>query len=126
MGRLIYGDSVRVHFDDHTLAHLEAVIGTKLRRGEPFMLMWRDDTAVGDGRSTVWINPGNKIAFQYFSQGTARSRSVSVWSSRRNRGRRGRRPPTSARCNPATAIRRRVRTSNSTSEFAARDILVLA
>lgn len=68
MGRLIYGDSVRVHFDDHTLAHLEAVIGTKLRRGEPFMLMWRDDTAVGDGRSTVWINPGNKIAFQYFSR----------------------------------------------------------
>lgn len=44
MGRLIYGDSVRVHFDDHTLAHLEAIIGTKLRRGEPFMLMWRDDT----------------------------------------------------------------------------------
>lgn len=36
MGKFIYNGSVRVEIEDRTLAHLQAVIGRKLRRGEGF------------------------------------------------------------------------------------------
>ena len=51
MGRLIYDNTTAVEFDDRVLAHLQLVIGTKLRRGEGFFLNWKDDPSVGDGRA---------------------------------------------------------------------------
>lgn len=41
--------------EDRTLAHVEAAIETKLRRGEPFMFTWNIDTAEGSGRTSVWV-----------------------------------------------------------------------
>jgi hypothetical protein len=67
MGKLIYG-SIRteIALDDRVLAHLQAVFASKLRRGEGFFLNWKDDPAIGDGHSAVWIGPGVPIFFKYF------------------------------------------------------------
>lgn len=66
MGRFIYEGSAKVEFDDRTLAHLMLVIGTKLRRGEPFHFSWRDDTSIGDGRTTVWVHPRSSIVYKFY------------------------------------------------------------
>lgn len=66
MGSLIYGmSSIEVSFDDRVLAHLEIVINTKLRRRESFMLSWRDSPAVGDGRSSIWLDTAIPLYFRY-------------------------------------------------------------
>ena len=66
MGKFIYDGSVKVDFDDRTLAHLQLVIGTKLRRGEPFHFTWKDDTSIGDGRTTVWVHPRCTLVYKYY------------------------------------------------------------
>ncbi|KFF58097.1 ATP-dependent DNA ligase, partial [Cryobacterium sp. MLB-32] len=43
MGKLTYDSSLTADFDDRVLAHIQLVIGTKLRRGESFYFSWRDD-----------------------------------------------------------------------------------
>ncbi len=66
MGTLYYGASrLEVSFDDRALAHLQVVIAAKLRRGEPFAMSWKDDPAIGDGRSTIWLHPGVELHFKY-------------------------------------------------------------
>jgi hypothetical protein len=66
MGKLTYGSAVLViDFDDRLLAHLQMVIATKLRRGESFAFSWRDDAAVGDGRTTIWLHPALPLVFKY-------------------------------------------------------------
>jgi len=66
VGRWTYGSSLTVEFDDRTLAHLQLVIGAKLRRGESFFFTWHDDPETGDGRSTVWMHPSIPNAYKYF------------------------------------------------------------
>jgi hypothetical protein len=66
MGKFIYDGTVKVDFDDRTLAHLQLVIGTKLRRGEPFHFTWKDDTSIGDGRTTVWLHPRCSLVYKYY------------------------------------------------------------
>ncbi|WP_194396411.1 ATP-dependent DNA ligase [Microbacterium atlanticum] len=66
MGKLIYEGAVKVDFDDRTLAHLQVVIGSKLRRGEPFHFTWRDDVSVGDGRTTIWVHPRSVLVYKYY------------------------------------------------------------
>ncbi len=67
MGKLLYGDSqVEIQFDDRALAHLQIVIGAKLRRRESFFLTWKDDPSVGDGRSSIWIDAAIPLYFKYF------------------------------------------------------------
>jgi len=66
MGKLTYDSTMTADFDDRVLAHIQMVIGAKLRRGESFYFSWQDDPAVGDGRSTIWLNPGIPLAFKYF------------------------------------------------------------
>lgn len=66
MGKLTYDSTVVVDFDDRLLAHLQMVIATKLRRGESFAFSWRDDVAVGDGRTTIWLHPALPLVFKYF------------------------------------------------------------
>ncbi|TFD66491.1 ATP-dependent DNA ligase [Cryobacterium ruanii] len=66
MGKLTYDSYLTADFDDRVLAHIQLVIGAKLRRGESFYFSWRDDSLTGGGRSTVWIHPGIALAYKYF------------------------------------------------------------
>lgn len=66
MGKLTYDSTLTVDFDDRTLAHLQLVIGAKLRRGEGFFFGWKDDPASGDGRTTIWIHPEIPISFKFY------------------------------------------------------------
>lgn len=66
MGTLSYGPSaLQVEFDDRVLAHVQAVISVKIRRGESFMFSWFDTQAVGDGRSTIWISAELPMFFRF-------------------------------------------------------------
>lgn len=68
MGKLLYGSSkLEIEFDDRVLAHLQVVIGVKLRRHEGFFFSWRDDPALGDGRSSVWIESSIPLFFKFSS-----------------------------------------------------------
>lgn len=65
MGTLTYDSSLAADFDDRTLAHIQFVVGAKLRRDEPFFFTWKDDAAIGDGRSTIWLHPAVPLAFKF-------------------------------------------------------------
>lgn len=64
MGSLIY-DSTVIEFDDRLLLHLQIVIVNKLRRRESFAMSWRDAAEVGDGRSTIWLDPSIPLYFKF-------------------------------------------------------------
>jgi hypothetical protein len=66
MGKLTYDSHLTVEFDDRLLAHLQVVIGMKLRRGESFYFSWRDDPKAGDGRSTIWIQDSVPLYYRYY------------------------------------------------------------
>ncbi|KAA0962582.1 MULTISPECIES: hypothetical protein [Microbacterium] len=65
MGKLVYEGSVKAEIEDRALTHLQLVITTKLRRGEPFSFTWREDMSVGGGRTTVWVHAGSSLVFKY-------------------------------------------------------------
>ena len=66
LGKLLYGDSAReIEFDDRVLAHLQIVIGARLRRHECFFFSWKDDPVVGNGRSSIWIAPSIPLFFKF-------------------------------------------------------------
>ncbi|MCU1437996.1 MAG: ATP-dependent ligase [Naasia sp.] len=65
MGKFTYDSNLVVDFDDRVLAHLQLVIGAKLRRNESFYFSWRDDAQIGDGRSTVWLHPAIPVYFKF-------------------------------------------------------------
>jgi hypothetical protein len=68
MGKLLYGNSeLEIEFDDRVLAHLQVVIGAKLRRHEGFYFSWRDDPAIGDGRSSIWLETSIPLMFRFTS-----------------------------------------------------------
>ena len=66
MGTLIYDGADGFTFDDRVLAHLQAVIQTKLRRREGFLLVWTDRTAgpLGVLRS-IWLDPSISVQFVF-------------------------------------------------------------
>lgn len=64
MGTLTY-DGVNIDIDDRTLLHLQIVIVKKLRRGESFLMSWRDAHEVGDGRSAIWLHPSIPLHFKF-------------------------------------------------------------
>ncbi|GAA2010959.1 ATP-dependent DNA ligase [Microbacterium ulmi] len=66
MGTFIYEGNVKVDFDDRILAHLQLVIGNKLRRGEAFHFTWRNDASLGDGRTTVWLHPHASLVYKFY------------------------------------------------------------
>ncbi|MDN3494871.1 hypothetical protein QL996_02940 [Planococcus sp. APC 4015] len=70
MGKFIYDEDIKVDFDDRVLAHLQAVMVAKLRRQESFLLSWKDNATIGDGRSTVWLHPRASIVFKYYGSRT--------------------------------------------------------
>ena len=64
MGTLNYDSTITVELDDRTLAHLQLVIWSKLRRGEHFAFTWIAET--GESRRTsVWCAPNIPMVFQY-------------------------------------------------------------
>jgi hypothetical protein len=65
LGELSYGTQTSAEFDDRVLAHLQAVIGAKLRRREPFYLTWAN--AADGGRSTIWLDSSVPLSFVYGS-----------------------------------------------------------
>lgn len=65
VGRFSYEGDAKVELDDRVLAHLQIVIGQKLRRGEPFFFTWRNDASLGDGRTTVWLHPQASLVFKF-------------------------------------------------------------
>jgi hypothetical protein len=71
MGSFHYSLGLSADFDDRLLAHLQLVLGAKLRRGESFYFTWNEDHLDGHGRTTIWLHPALPIAFQYLG-----SRSV--------------------------------------------------
>jgi hypothetical protein len=62
MGTLRY-DGQWVEFDDELLTHLQIVIISKLRKGESFLMTWRDPAERGDGRSSIWLHPTHSVTF---------------------------------------------------------------
>ncbi len=70
MGKFMYGEKIKVDFDDRLLAHLHLVIGAKIRRGESFHFSWRDDPSVGDGRTVIWIHPQALISYKFYGSRT--------------------------------------------------------
>ncbi|WP_345800313.1 ATP-dependent DNA ligase [Microbacterium sp. AZCO] len=70
MGKLTYQGSVKLDVDDRALAHLQLVIGSKLRRGEPFHFSWVDDISIGGGRTIVWIHPTCSLVYKYYGSRT--------------------------------------------------------
>ncbi|AGW41781.1 hypothetical protein O159_17390 [Leifsonia xyli subsp. cynodontis DSM 46306] len=65
MGKLIYAGTLEIGFEDRVLAHLQIVIGLKLRRKEGFFFSWRDEQSVGDSRSAIWVDPAIPLLFRY-------------------------------------------------------------
>ncbi len=65
MGALIYGTNQPIPVEDRALAHLQAVIFSKLRAHESFPFTWKDEPGVGDGHGSIWIAPGVPITFKY-------------------------------------------------------------
>jgi hypothetical protein len=65
MGRLFYDSSLQADFEDRLLAHLQIVIGSKLSRNDSFYFSWKDPTAIGDGRTSIWIHPAIPVRFKY-------------------------------------------------------------
>jgi hypothetical protein len=65
MGRLTYDSTTTIEFDDRVLAHLQIVIGTKLRRSESFFFSWADDPAMGDGRNAIWLHASMPLRYRF-------------------------------------------------------------
>lgn len=71
MGFLRYSATgIEVEFDDRVLAHLQLAMGARLRRRESFFLNWKDTPKVGDGRSSIWVEPSIPLAFNYSTSDT--------------------------------------------------------
>jgi len=66
VGKLVYGNGdLQIDIDDRTLAHLQIVIVAKLRRNEAFLLNWTNSPAVGDGRSSIWLQQAIPLYFTF-------------------------------------------------------------
>ncbi|MFF2052323.1 hypothetical protein ACFVU2_12055 [Leifsonia sp. NPDC058194] len=66
MGTLIYDGADGFAFDDRVLAHLQAVIATKLRRREGFLLIWTDRTTSTEGTlRSIWLDPAISLQFVF-------------------------------------------------------------
>lgn len=65
MGKFTYDSDIKADFEDRLLAHLQAVIMAKVRRGESFTFTWKDDMSLGGGRTTVYIHPNVSLVFKF-------------------------------------------------------------
>ena len=65
MGKLVYGDGeFGLELDDRLLAHIQIVIGAKLRRREAFYFSWVSDD---EKRNSVWVEHSIPLRYHYNS-----------------------------------------------------------
>ncbi|MEL4317902.1 hypothetical protein WJX64_02690 [Leifsonia sp. YIM 134122] len=64
MGILHYGTQT-FDMDDRLLAHLQMIIGIKLRRSESFFMTWNESSTSVDARRAIWIDNGVPIYMEY-------------------------------------------------------------
>jgi hypothetical protein len=69
MGRFTYESTTRIDFNDRLLAHLQAVIYTRLRHADGFFFTWREDASTGGNRSSVWIHKQSALVFTFTGSG---------------------------------------------------------
>jgi hypothetical protein len=63
MGKLVYGEGeFSLELDDRLLAHLQIVIGAKLRRREAFYFTW---ISSADKRNSIWIQHSIPLRYHY-------------------------------------------------------------
>jgi len=65
MGRIRYDATSTVEFDDRVMAHLQLVIGQKLRRNESFWFSWSNPVGSGSGRVSIWVHPAIPLEFTF-------------------------------------------------------------
>lgn len=66
VGKLLYSSAaIEIGFDDRALAHIHIVISAKLRRGEKFFFSWQDNSSVGSGRSSIWLEQSIPLYFKF-------------------------------------------------------------
>lgn len=73
MGSMIYGVAPAIEIEDRALKHLQAVIISKLRRGETFAFNWDNEVVGGEEVETpegvrhgsVWISTSSLLYFSY-------------------------------------------------------------
>jgi hypothetical protein len=76
VGKLYYGPAdTEVHIDDWTLAHLETVIVSKLRRAETLTFTWHIPEERGGGEETIWLQPSIPLRFRYDVPVTTRNKA---------------------------------------------------
>jgi len=68
LGTLTYNTTFATDFDDRVLAHLQLVIGAKLRRGESFHFSWKNAPTVGGGRTILWLHPTMPLVYTFESE----------------------------------------------------------
>jgi hypothetical protein len=66
VGKFLFEGQLKADFEDRLLAHLQMVIGSKLRRGESFYFTWKDDVSIGDGRTSIWLHPHSVLTYKYY------------------------------------------------------------
>lgn len=64
MGTMTF-DGETVDFEDRVLTHLHVVVMQRFRRGEPLLISWVDDRAIGGGRSAIWLTPTVPVRFRF-------------------------------------------------------------
>ena len=63
MGKLVYGEGeFSLALDDRLLAHLQIVIGAKLRRRESFYFTWISED---DKRNAIWVQHAIPLRYHY-------------------------------------------------------------
>ena len=72
MGKIVYDRLVTVEFPDFELAHLQAVIGAKLRRGESFFFSWAQTGEQAPGSRSIWLHASASLLFEYDDGGPRR------------------------------------------------------
>jgi hypothetical protein len=64
MGVIRFGERAHaIDADDRVIAHLQAVVIAKLRRGESFPFTWAYSPGAGSGSVTAWLYPGMQLSF---------------------------------------------------------------
>ena len=65
MGKFIYRmPSIEIEMDDRVLAHVKAVITSKLRRDESFSFTYEDPTGAELTHNSVWLDSSIPIQFE--------------------------------------------------------------
>jgi hypothetical protein len=63
---LVYAEpGFEIEIDDRSLAHLQIVLGSKLRRHESFFFSWVNAPQAGSGRASIWLDHAIPLFFDF-------------------------------------------------------------